>query len=263
MHVSTDWVHSEFGTEFPVNAYGLQKLLAEKNVELAFGKNRRGYLICRASSLFGHTPARKTFIHRFLLNCFRQAVNSKDGKVEVGVVSDVKGYPTSVEFLSRFIINAALKRLYGVCEVRQYANGFHTESSREEYQMSRLEWAAQIRNETISDNFRNITVGGAPFVDFMLNTVLVEKTQEMTGMQMPRSFPYMRGIDDRRLLRDFSECVPRDMSMSDCLRHFIQTEIFDIAQWIDRELSAEEKRAVARIVKNASQKGKRKCLNIK
>lgn len=114
IHISTDYVFSENSMveivpgvskidEFPVNLYGLHKLLGEKMIEIAFSKKPKNYMILRTSWLYGNSEA--SFPVKFLKSCL--------GKKEVHVVDDCFGRPTSVQFLARFIISAIKNGGYG------------------------------------------------------------------------------------------------------------------------------------------------------
>lgn len=242
IHVSTDWVHSEHGAEIPVNAYGVQKLLAEKYVQAAYSGNRDGFLICRTSSLFGHSPAGRTFPHRFLLNCCRKAADTDvgDGQVEVDVVDDVVGFPTSVDFLSRFIVNAAVKRLRGVCEVYQYPWDFCAEPAFWERAVSRAAWAEQIRKDVADSR-----AGG--ILPAVMRRVRIRGVHgNPSGIAMPKSLPSKRGIDDLKLLRAFTSCVPIEQPLFVDLAEFVETELAGVEKWITGNLTAEQNIALAR-----------------
>lgn len=242
IHVSTDWVHSEHGAEFPVNAYGLQKLLAEKYVKSAYGGNQKGFLICRTSGLFGHSPSGRTFPHRFLLNCCRKAAETAPGgdPVEVDVVDDVVGFPTSVDFLSRFIVNAAVKRLHGVCEVYQYPWDFCAEVARWEQAVPRAAWAEQIRKDVADSR-----AGG--ILPAVMQHVRIRGVHgNPSGIAMPKSLPFKHAVDDLKLLRAFTSCVPREQPLFADLARFAETELGGIEKWITGNLTAEQNVALAR-----------------
>lgn len=114
VHISTDYVFSENSkseiipsiskiVEFPVNVYGLHKLLGEKMIELAFAKKPKNYMILRTSWLYGNSEA--SFPVKFLKSCLE--------KREVHVVDDCFGRPTSVQYLARFIASAIKHGAYG------------------------------------------------------------------------------------------------------------------------------------------------------
>ena len=114
VHISTDYVFSELSetniapginriVEFPVNMYGLHKLLGEKMVETAFAKKPKDYMILRTSWLYGNSEA--SFPVKFLKSCLE--------KKEVHVVDDCFGRPTSVQYLARFIASAIKHGAYG------------------------------------------------------------------------------------------------------------------------------------------------------
>jgi len=89
--------------EFPVNMYGLHKLLGEKMIEIAFSKKPKNYMILRTSWLYGNSEA--SFPVKFLKSCLE--------KREVRVVDDCFGRPTSVQYLARFIASAIRNGAYG------------------------------------------------------------------------------------------------------------------------------------------------------
>lgn len=114
VHISTDYVFSEFSetsiapginkiVEFPVNIYGLHKLLGEKMIEIAFAKKPKDYMILRTSWLYGNSET--SFPVKFLKSCIE--------KKEVHVVDDCFGRPTSVQYLARFIASAIKHGAYG------------------------------------------------------------------------------------------------------------------------------------------------------
>ena len=79
--ISTDYVLSErspiFGTkiyEFPVNQYGLQKLIAEQFVKEAYRDKPNDYMVLRSSWMFGNSE--NSFVEKFLKNVFETYVAS-------------------------------------------------------------------------------------------------------------------------------------------------------------------------------------------
>lgn len=138
IHVSTDYVYSEYSKitkynqEFPVNAYGMQKLLGEKMIIEEFNKKqstKNNYLIVRTSWLFSTEKTNKhTFITKFANACINKICEhnaeienylvsddvSQDKPIYDIDVTDNQGFPTSVEFLSRFIVKAVEIKAYGV-----------------------------------------------------------------------------------------------------------------------------------------------------
>jgi len=134
VHVSTDYVFSEHSFdvngshEFPVNMYGMHKLIGEKNIECAYGKNKN-WTILRTSWLYGPNFP-KTFIHKFLKNC-KKAVD--DNTFAVNVTDDNFGKPTSCQMLCQFIYVSIIKKLHGKMDA-QYLGDV----------MSRAEFANEI-----------------------------------------------------------------------------------------------------------------------
>lgn len=138
IHVSTDYVYSEYSREtkynqeFPVNAYGIQKLLAEKMIIEEFSKKwstKNNYLIVRTSWLFSTEKANKhTFITKFANACINNICEhaaeienylvsdnvSQDKPIYDIDVTDHQGFPTSVEYLSKFIVKAMEIKAYGI-----------------------------------------------------------------------------------------------------------------------------------------------------
>lgn len=102
IHISTDYVFSEKSgevpdDEFPVNEYGLHKLLGEKMIESIFGACSPNFMILRTSWLYGNSLM--SFPMKFLKNCINtsQTTDSSDSIVKnVEVVDDCFGRPTSV-----------------------------------------------------------------------------------------------------------------------------------------------------------------------
>lgn len=121
IHISTDYVTSQYRTsnthEFPINTYGLHKLLGEKYVELAFNNKPENYMILRTSWLYG-SNSNKTFIHKFIRNCYN-ALNSDEKTVYV--TNECYGRPTSTVFLSSFILKTIQLQMHGIIDAQQNA----------------------------------------------------------------------------------------------------------------------------------------------
>lgn len=142
IYISTDYVLSElscengfFSSEFPVNQYGLQKLLAEKYVESAYKKWQDGYAIARSSWMFGNS--KNSFIEKLILNIVKQWENQHEHneRINVNVVNDAYGRPTSVDHIA----NALLEVFYnGIPE----CNIVHIQPDYK--QISRYDWATMI-----------------------------------------------------------------------------------------------------------------------
>lgn len=111
IHISTDYVFSELSKsneEFPINEYGIHKLLGEKMVECTFGSRSQDFMILRTSWLYGGSSS--SFPIKLLKNCIKASrLESK----QVKVVDDCYGRPTSVQYLSKFIIVAIKHQAYG------------------------------------------------------------------------------------------------------------------------------------------------------
>lgn len=116
--ISSDYVFSENSNavngrlqEFPVNQYGLQKLVAEQFAKEAYAKKPHDLLIYRSSWMFGNSD--RSFVEKFLANVFKTyAEKSKDlsnKSIEVKVVDDAYGKPTAVWRIAKWIYNIAIK----------------------------------------------------------------------------------------------------------------------------------------------------------
>ena len=135
VHVSTDYVNSEYTItaedsnvtaedsnvyEFPVNTYGLQKLLGEKYVESEYAEQKSdNYLIVRTSWLFGPNSKHKTFpekITKKIIELAAAAVQNGNKEQLLDVDVATAGYPTSTWYLSSFIANALEIGLHGTVD---------------------------------------------------------------------------------------------------------------------------------------------------
>ena len=183
MHVSTDYVFSENSklkiipgineiVEFPVNMYGLHKLLGEKMIELAFAKKPKNYMILRTSWLYGNSEA--SFPMKFLKSCLE--------KREVHVVDDCFGRPTSVQYLARFIASAIKHGAYGKLDAQSTLDP-----------MSRFDFAKWIL-ETWREHVGKID-SSEPNELAMDDVVLVpcKSTEFKTNVQHPKMMPTSNG----------------------------------------------------------------------
>lgn len=146
IHISTDYVLSELSPigsndvriEFPVNQYGLQKLLAEKEAQLAYFKagHPEKLLIGRVSWLFGNSQ--KSFIEKFLKNMFKAYADAKkagtSGQVQQKVVDDAYGKPTSVGYVLSCVLDA----------IDAQSSGVHDFQCTYASQISRFDWAKMV-----------------------------------------------------------------------------------------------------------------------
>lgn len=143
--ISTDYVLSElspeFGCEFqefPVNQYGLQKLIAEQFVKEEYKNKAKDYMILRSSWMFGNSD--HSFVEKFLENVFSTYAKNKEDinenvKIEIPVADDAYGRPTPVWFIANKINELIQDRFHGVTNL-QYSLK----------QISRYEWAKMIWN---------------------------------------------------------------------------------------------------------------------
>lgn len=139
--ISSDYVLSEKSDlpgidEFPVNQYGLQKLIAELFVKEAYADRPRDYAICRSSWMFGNSSS--SFVEKFLKNAAKSYAKSlhseKQGsKAVVLVAKDAYGRPTPVDYIAQTIDSIMTNNLSGVLDVQfPWA------------QISRSDWAQMI-----------------------------------------------------------------------------------------------------------------------
>lgn len=135
IHISTDYVWSEHsynatGTEaveFPVNEYGMQKLIGEKLISEELAETQ--YAILRTSWLYWHC-SKPTFIHKLLLNCRRVTGLAKP---VVKVTEDNFGKPTSVVSACDFIREVIREDACGIMDMQYLGEP-----------MSRYEFAAHV-----------------------------------------------------------------------------------------------------------------------
>ena len=133
-----DALHISNGLEFPVNTYGMQKLIAEKFIKETMKKS--DYAILRTSWLYGAHNS-KSFVHKLLKNFMAQKREHEacfPGKVfEFGVTQNELSVPTRSETLAKMVLNAIKHNLHGTFA----ACGTSASSS---YAVSRKEWAEEI-----------------------------------------------------------------------------------------------------------------------
>lgn len=150
IHISTDYVFSELSydgcggrkIEFPVNQYGLQKLLAEKEAQLAYMKSGHPehLVIGRLSWLFGNSQ--NSFVEKFLRSAFKTYAKSRksslNDKICHSVVDDAYGKPTPVQIVMSNVIDV----IHGTILGNSIVDFQYNESA----QISRFEWATMILN---------------------------------------------------------------------------------------------------------------------
>ena len=158
IHISTDYVFSEKSgdipdDEFPVNEYGVHKLLGEKMIESIFGACSPNFMILRTSWLYGNSLM--SFPMKFLKKCIN-ILQTPDSIVKsVEVVDDCFGRPTSVQYLARFILLAIKNQAYGKMDAQSKTKP-----------ISRFEFASMIQLE-IAHATRD------PKIEQMLATIAV------------------------------------------------------------------------------------------
>lgn len=143
IYISTDYIFSENSRPanggllpFPMNQYGVQKLLAEQFVKEVYADSLEDLLIFRSSWMFGNSHT--SFIEKFLTNVFKkysECVNS-DGQmsdIDVEVVDDAYGKPTPVWYIADTLKAAIALNAYGTIDAIE-----------ETTQISRFDWANMI-----------------------------------------------------------------------------------------------------------------------
>ena len=161
IHISTDYVFSQFSTkdqlpyggggafsvvdaftelshEFPVNVYGMQKLIGEKFIKE--GMKQSQYTILRTSWLYGAHNC-KSFVHKFLKNFMSKKKEhdvSYNDIFEFEMTQNEHSIPTSSETLAYMILNTIKYNLHGIFA----ACG--TAASSGSYAVSRKQWAEEI-----------------------------------------------------------------------------------------------------------------------
>lgn len=132
IHISTDYVYSQYSTtetlkyegntvleafhknnasEYPINTYGMQKLIAEDFIRQKM--NNKHYAILRTSWLYGNHN-HKSFIHKIILNYEKQYKLHADNDFAFEVTSNEYSIPTSTRELSIMILNVINYNLYGI-----------------------------------------------------------------------------------------------------------------------------------------------------
>ena len=182
--ISTDYVLSELSPfdgdklqEFPVNQYGLQKLIAEMFVKDAYKDRPKDYMVLRSSWMYGNSS--KSFVEKFLVNAFTaysKIVENCATPAIVKVADDVYGRPTPVWFIVDSIESFIHNRLYGTYDL-QYPTK----------QISRFDWATMIWNAFIdcSNDCNEETAGIARALKDHVKVVPCKSCEFGPGMKHP------------------------------------------------------------------------------
>jgi len=128
IHISTDYVFSEFSPScawcnnnspepftvdaepFPVNNYGMHKLLGEIGIREVFGKKSKDYAILRTSWLYGNHN-HKSFVHRFLKNVIEAL--KKDPNATITMTENEASVPTSTAYVVKCIRDVIDSKKHG------------------------------------------------------------------------------------------------------------------------------------------------------
>lgn len=161
IHISTDYVFSQFSTkdqlpyggsgtfsvvdaftelshEFPVNIYGMQKLIGEKFIKESMKQSQ--YTILRTSWLYGAHNC-KSFVHKFLKNFISKKKEhdaSYNDIFEFEMTQNEYSIPTRSETLAYMILNTIKYNLHGIFAACGTATSYSS------YAVSRKQWAEEI-----------------------------------------------------------------------------------------------------------------------
>lgn len=160
--ISTDYVLSEHSNayiggfvEFPVNAYGIQKLLAEREVEQIYSKRQGDLMIARSSWMFGNSN--RSFIEKFLCGISKTySMGTRNEKPIIHkVVDDAYGRPTHVKLIANFLRDKIFDNCFNGIEI----GTFDCQPALK--QISRYDWANMILGafkQIINDNSVNAKI---------------------------------------------------------------------------------------------------------
>ena len=117
IHISTDYVFGGTTTKlnmpsscpWPVNNYGMHKLLGEEFIKNIIGPESKDWTILRTSWLYGQHNE-KSFIHKFLRNVVKCIAEGK----QIECDSFEHSIPTSVECVIRCICQTINENCYGI-----------------------------------------------------------------------------------------------------------------------------------------------------
>ena len=266
IHISTDYVYSQFAGkeldyyhEFPANIYGCHKLLGEKMIQLEYANQPKNLLICRTSWLFGPNSNNKTFISKFLLNCYKTLadqyikdtaehdVSAEGYTVSIPVQINTAGRPTSTWFLSSFILNAIETKLYGICDAQQQTTaiaGNHIDAPTSRYQFAQviLEW---IQNVKLEDEFIE------PYMlaqHLQLKEFTIDKAKSQSEVIHPTQVPSMMTIQPHSRYKKYRECIEGAKTWESHVAAFLVREMkSNIIPWIKGLLTPEQRGAIAEI----------------
>lgn len=123
VHISTDYVYSQYSYKdktwietFPCNQYGMQKLLAEEKMKVAYAHWPEGQLICRMSWLYGDTQ-KDLFMHKTLAAAYNKLAwlvdHPEEREASISVVDDQFGAPQTAEEASWKVFNLVCADVYG------------------------------------------------------------------------------------------------------------------------------------------------------
>jgi len=212
IHISTDYVFSEWvdptlehmftpeDTPAPKNTYGLHKLIGERLVLDAFGKNQKNVTILRTSWLYGN-HGHKSFVHRFLRNVY-DSVNHRFREGSFVMTDNEFSIPTSTADLAKCVLNVMLWRKHGILHA---VNRLFTNTC-----VSRLDFANAILRE-MGSLYGNQTE---------CVTLRPAETHDI--------YPFNSTLET-----SFNFLFDCETSWRDSLDKFIEDNFSDIMQWLD------------------------------
>lgn len=197
--ISSDYVLSENSPvvganlqEFPVNQYGLQKLIAEQFVKEAYKDKPKDLMILRSSWMFGNSE--NSFVEKFLKNAFRKYADTlKDEnpkcKAMVQVANDAYGRPTPVWFIADTIETMMLQHMHGTMNLQYPCK-----------QISRYEWACMIWDAFVNTD-SCLDENAYEVVNMLRNGVeIMPMASKGIGVQMHHPGKVNDGISNSELL---------------------------------------------------------------
>lgn len=227
IHVSTDYVWSEHSydfdadeaIEFPVNGYGMQKLMGEKLIQDELAKTQ--YAILRTSWLYWQCN-KPTFIHKLLLNCKKVAGQEN---AAVKATSDNFGKPTSAASACCFIREVIKNDACGIMDMQYLGTP-----------MSRHEFAVHVLNawKNATGTMMDVKVDAALSDDLPSKIQHPKMIKNAEGMpyetipSMLENDAYIKLASNCRGMKDAHDAITE-------IHEFIKTYHFEIEKWLNEQ----------------------------
>ena len=241
IHISTDYVFSELSPcgeyakliEFPVNQYGVQKLLAEHEAQLAYfhvGHPER-LVIGRLSWLFGNSDS--SFVEKLLAGVFKTYARAKEAREEGqmlhNVVDDAYGRPTPVWLVRDKILHAIHYRISGI-------ENFQFDAP----QISRFTWASMILNAFY--NAFDRTFSNASSYDSLRNAVedmkahVVLNPVKSSSMNLTVRHPGLLEDCTAKPAYDDSDVLYDQLPYAECTQRYVDKNIERLVNMMAKQL---------------------------